>query len=223
MDLNFNISLNPKLFIKNPEETDIGKNIIKSSIDMINHIGYEQFTFKKLALEINTTEATVYRYFENKHLLLIYLVDMYWSALGLQLMVATGSAFFAKEKIEKIVDILVWEDNTGLNFSNYDWKSLYNIVVEEGSKTYLSKKVDELNKDQLYKPFKDLVKLIADVFKSYNPDYQHTVSLACSIIEISQSQLFFMNHLPRLSDFSSKKDPKALEMFILDIIFKTLG
>ena len=42
-------------------------------------IGFESFTFKKLAAKIESTEASVYRYFENKHKLLIYLVSWYWN------------------------------------------------------------------------------------------------------------------------------------------------
>ena len=37
----------------------------------------EEFTFRKLAQKINTTEASVYRYFENKHRLLIYILAWY--------------------------------------------------------------------------------------------------------------------------------------------------
>lgn len=40
---------------------------------MIYKTGYEAFTFKKLAEDIGTTEAGIYRYFENKYKLLVYL------------------------------------------------------------------------------------------------------------------------------------------------------
>ena len=79
MELYLKITMNEKLFLRNPEETELGKNIIQRSIVLIHEIGFEAFTFKKLAAEIGTTEAGVYRYFENKHLLLIYIVDWYWS------------------------------------------------------------------------------------------------------------------------------------------------
>ena len=75
MELYLKITMNEKLFLRNPEETELGKNIIQQSIVLIHEIGFEAFTFKKLAAEIGTTEAGVYRYFENKHLLLIYIVE----------------------------------------------------------------------------------------------------------------------------------------------------
>ena len=64
MNIDFNPSLNDRLFLKNTQSTELGKKIIKEAISLISSIGYEQFTFKKLAIEIETTEATIYRYFE---------------------------------------------------------------------------------------------------------------------------------------------------------------
>ena len=79
MELSIKIKMNEKLFLRNPEETELGRNIIEHSIILIHKIGFEVFTFKKLAKEISTTEAGIYRYFENKHRLLLYIVDWYWS------------------------------------------------------------------------------------------------------------------------------------------------
>src|SRR5690349_13984295 len=81
--LTFKLSEN--LFIRDPQETELGRNIIQKSIKMIDKLGFEDFTFRKLALAINSTEASVYRYFDNKHKLLIYLIDWYWTWLEYQI------------------------------------------------------------------------------------------------------------------------------------------
>jgi len=81
MELQLQIKMNEKLFVRNPEQTDLGRKIIQSSIQMIHGHGFEAFTFKKLAEIIGSTEAGIYRYFENKHRLLIYLTAWYWSWL----------------------------------------------------------------------------------------------------------------------------------------------
>ncbi len=222
MNIEFNPSLNEKLFLKNPQSTDIGKKIIKESISLISKIGYEQFTFKKLCIEIETTEATIYRYFINKHKLLIYLVSWYWSYLEFQIIIQLNNIASPTDKIKKIIDILVWEDNLEINFGAFDHQSLYFIAIAEGNKTYLSKDVDENNKDMLYKPFKDLSSRIAEVFLEYNPSYKYPNTLASSIIDLSHLQYFFMHHLPRLSDFANKK-PKDIEAFLEDLVFKTLN
>ena len=78
MSIEIKISPNEGLYLKEPQDSKLGINIIKYSILMIDEYGFESFTFKKLAKEINSTEASIYRYFENKHLLLLFLVNWYW-------------------------------------------------------------------------------------------------------------------------------------------------
>ena len=126
-------------------------------------------------------------------------------------------------KIRKIIDILVWEDNAEIDFGAFDHQALYYIAIAEGSKTYLSKDVDDNNKEKLYKPFKDLSTRVANVFSEYNPAYPYPNTLASSVIELSHLQHFFMHHLPRLSDFSQSKQAKDIEAFLEDMVFKTLS
>ena len=164
VQLDFKIKLNSKLYLRDPEGTEVGKQIVRTSVIMISEMGYEQFTFKKLALEINSTEATVYRYFENKHKVLIYLLDWYWTFIEFQVIFQLNNINSPKEKIKKIIDILVWEDNAATTFTELDLQALYYIAIAEGSKTYLSKDVDENNKEMLYKPFKDLCARVASIF-----------------------------------------------------------
>jgi AcrR family transcriptional regulator len=223
MHIEFNPSLNDRLFLKNPQSTELGKKIIRESINLIAEIGYEQFTFKKLAAEIQTTEATIYRYFVNKHKLLIYLVSWYWNYLEFQLIVQLSNLTDPADKIRKVIDILVWEDNLEIDFGAFDHKALYYITIAEGNKTFLSKDVDENNKDMLYKPFKDLSGRIAGIFSEYNPSYKYPNTLASSVIDLSHLQHYFMHHLPRLSDFAKKKRPKDIEAFLEDLVFKTLS
>lgn len=223
MLIEFNPSLNDRLFLKNPQSTELGKKIIRESITLMAEIGYEQFTFKKLAAEIQTTEATIYRYFVNKHKLLIYLVSWYWNYLEFQMIVQLSNLSDPADKIRKVIDILVWEDNLEIDFGAFDHKALYYITIAEGNKTFLSKDVDENNKDMLYKPFKDLAGRIAGIFAEYNPSYKYPNTLASSVIDLSHLQHYFMHHLPRLSDFAKKKRPKDIEAFLEDLVFKTLG
>jgi len=222
MHLDFNIKLNSQLYLRDPESTDLGKEIIASSIKLIYNLGYEQFTFKKLAAEITCTEATIYRYFENKHKLLIYLIDCYWAFMEFQIVFKTNNVVSPKEKINTIIDLLVWEDNSELHFSKLDQKALYYIAIAESNKTYLSKGVDENNKDALYQPYKDLCKRIADIFMEYKPGFTYPKSLASSLVEMSHLQYYFMQHLPRLCDFEEKKSPKEIEKFLAHFVFGTL-
>ena len=73
------ITVNDRIYLKDPESSELGLKILKGSIDMIDEMGLEAFTFGKLAKRIGSTEASVYRYFESKHKLLIYLTAWYWA------------------------------------------------------------------------------------------------------------------------------------------------
>eukprot|EP01031_Cornospumella_fuschlensis_P000390 gene390-492_t len=77
--------MNGKLFLRDPESSDLGRRIIRQAILLIAEIGFEEMTFRKLANQIGTKEASIYRYFENKHRLLVYLVAWYWQWLEYQL------------------------------------------------------------------------------------------------------------------------------------------
>ncbi|MGB3151012.1 MAG: TetR/AcrR family transcriptional regulator, partial [Maribacter sp.] len=56
------IAINEKIYVKDPESSDLGKRIIEQSILMINEMGFESFTFKKLGIKIKSNESSIYRY-----------------------------------------------------------------------------------------------------------------------------------------------------------------
>ena len=106
MKLQLQIKMNENLFLRNPEHTELGRNIIKHSIQLISQYGFEAFTFKKLAEDIGTTEAGIYRYFENKHLLLIYIIAWYWGWLEYQISFRTNNVTDPVVKLKKIIKLL---------------------------------------------------------------------------------------------------------------------
>ena len=64
---NLKITINENIFLKDPESSDLGKRIVENSILLIDEIGFDDFTFKKLGAKIGSNESSIYRYFENKH------------------------------------------------------------------------------------------------------------------------------------------------------------
>ena len=72
------IGINNKIYLKDPESSNLGKKILEYSILMIDEMGFEGFTFKKLGARIGSNESSIYRYFESKHKLLLYLTSWYW-------------------------------------------------------------------------------------------------------------------------------------------------
>ena len=84
------LQLDETLYLKDPMSSDLGESIVEHGILMLDAIGYEAFTFRKLAERIGTTEASVYRYFKSKHRLLLYLTAWYWSWMEYRLQLATA-------------------------------------------------------------------------------------------------------------------------------------
>jgi AcrR family transcriptional regulator len=215
--------VNGKIFLKDPESSAIGKEIVKKSIDLIYKLGFEQFTIKKLAIEIDTTEATIYRYFESKHRILLYILNWYWSYMEFLLVFKLQNVKSAKEKLKIIVELLTNELPASAGLYDYNKRSLNQVVIAESSKVYLIKEVAEINKDEVFKPYKDLCAQISEVIREYNHNYKYPKSLSTTLIEASHQQQFFSINLPRLTDNRSKKDAEFTSQFILDMLFRVLG
>lgn len=222
MKLTLQIKMNEDLFLRNPEQTELGKNIIKHSIQLIHKYGFESFTFKKLAEDIGTTEAGIYRYFENKHRLLIYIIAWYWGWLEYQIAFQTNNITDATVKLKKVIVLLASNVDDDVNTSHVNESLLHQIVISEGSKAYLTKQVGEDNKHHFFKPYKELCALIAEIIVECSPQYKYPKSLATTIIETAHFQNFFMNNLPSLTDFGFKKETYQIVLFLEDLVFSSL-
>lgn len=222
MSIAFNIKMNEGLYLRNPENTDLGRRILKSSVQLIHELGFEEFTFKKLAEKINSTEAGIYRYFENKHKLLIYLTAWYFRWLAFHIQFITNNIEDPKVKLKKIISILTSPVEDDEKTSYIDEGLLHPLIVAEGSKAYLTKQVTENNKQQFFQPYTDLCNLIGNVILECNTNYQFPKSLASTIIEVAHFQNFFMHNLSSLTDFSKRNKEREISLFLEDLVFSRL-
>lgn len=222
MEFQVKFDINEKIFLRNPESSELGKLMVKKSIDLIYELGFEQFTFKKLAIEISSTEATIYRYFENKHRLLLYILNWYWCYMEFLVTFKLENVIDKKERLKIIVNLLTHEFAESTNQFDYNKKLLNQIVIAESSKVYLVKEVAEINKNEVFKPYKDLCSKIAEVISEYNSNYKYPRSLSTTLIETSHHQQYFSVNLPKLTDASSKTNSEFTTQFIEDFLFKIL-
>lgn len=218
--------LNDRLYVRDPQSTLLGQKIIRKSIDMIDLMGFEHFTFKKLALEVKSTEPSIYRYFENKHRLLHYLTAWYWSWLDYKLDLATGNLATAEEKLRAAIRVITEEKKVDPTFENVNEESLHRIVVNELEKTYLTKWVDNDNQAGLFGGFKTLTKKISGYIREIAPKYEYPNSLVSTILLASNEQLFFIQHLPALSSIDQRltlaEQHAQLRRFVESIVFGAL-
>jgi hypothetical protein len=123
-----------------------------------------------------------------------------------------------------IIDLLTHELPESSGQLDYNKKYLHQIVISESSKVYLVKEVAEINKNEVFKAYKDLCAKIADVIKVYNPKYKYPRSLSTTLIETSHQQEYFSAYLPRLTDASTSTNrPQFVSSFLADLLFKALA
>lgn len=200
MAIEIKISLNEGIYLRDPQDSALGRNIIKFSILLIEDIGFESFNFKKLAQEMNSTEASIYRYFENKHLLLIYLVSWYWEWVAYLIKINTLNIDEPKRKLEIIINSFVSAsvDNPSTDF--VDESKLHSVIIAEGMKAYRTKEVDDENGKGFFKNYKQLINNVAGVILEINPTFEYPYALASNLFEMSNNHIYFAKHLPRLTD-----------------------
>ena len=222
MEMQLQIKMNDNLFLRDPQETELGKKLLYHSVLLIHDVGFENFYFKKLAEATDTTEAGVYRYFENKHRLLIYLVAWYWNWLDYQISYNTKNIRKPESKIKKIIRLLASPVKDDHSISYINESLLHQIVVEQGLKAYLTKQVTENNKQHLFKPYKDLCARISGIMLECNPEFKYPRSLSSTLIEMSHLQKYFKDNLPSLTDFANSKDESNIVAFLEDLVFTSI-
>jgi AcrR family transcriptional regulator len=219
MDLvdRFQIPVLEAIALRNPQATQLGQRIIEGSILLINELGFEQFTFKKLALSVGTTEASVYRYFSSKQKLLLYLINWYWGRLECRLLLQTQGGN-PKERLVKALELLLVPQPTSLSFTNE--KRLQRIVIHEASKVFLTKAVDTDHQTGFHSIYLQIVHYICDLVRAYQPNCKYPEMLVTTLLEGSLQQRFFGQHLPEVTNASEQED--AVAVFYTQLFFSYL-
>ncbi|HZF99864.1 MAG TPA: TetR/AcrR family transcriptional regulator, partial [Chitinophagales bacterium] len=223
MNWQVRLPMNEKLFVRDPEQSELGQNIVRRGALLMDKVGFDAFTFKKLAAELNTAEASVYRYFENKHRLLTYLVAWYWSWLEYRVVFGTNNLADPAAQLKVVVRLIGGGETPADASGDMDLRALHRVVIREAAKAYHTSHVTEDNKAQLFKPYKDLCARIADIIKAHNPKYPFTRSLASTLLETAHDQTYFMTNLPSLTDFPKSSTQEPVVAFLEHLLFNAIG
>lgn len=147
---------------------------------------------------------------------------MYWSWLDYQVVYLTHNLKSSEEKLKQVIRLIVFEQKDLMEIDDFDLIKLHELIIEEGSKVYLNKHVEEDNKIKLYKPYKDLCARIAGIMKEVNPHYKFPNSLTSTLIETAHHQYFFNKHLPSLTNFKVGKGKQTVNDFLYKLVFSSL-
>lgn len=182
----FSLQVSDTFYLRNPHTTALGKKMIARAITIIDEIGYSQFTFKKLALSINSVEASIYRYFENKEHMLFYLVATYWTATNFRVKFFTQMLRSHEERVYTTIDVLTGIQSAavpGLDFNQYE--ALQRIARKNYfyALTILRNKENgEVLERELFKVSKEIQDHLEASIRKLAPSFQYSALMADTIM-----------------------------------------
>lgn len=219
-NLHIKINISKELYLKNPDSSELGRKIISNSILLIDKLGFETFTFKKLSVKINSPESSIYRYFENKHTLLVYLTSWYWSWTEYKIVMATTNMVVNTEKLQKAIHVLTNPVLVDKSISYVEEVILNRIIIAESVKAFHTKDIDKENKKGCFETYEFLVNRIASMVLEVNPQYAYPRMLISTVIEGAHQQRYFNKHLPALTDSKSGED--SITAFYTQLVFNMI-
>jgi len=214
------VRLHESLYLKDPESSGIGREILRGSVDLIADGGLESFTFRKLAQQLGSTESTIYRYFQNKQQLMMYLASWYWSALEWRLAFATANMEEPVKQMEKALEVLSAPMNDLSETPHINEAILHRIVVSESFKAFVLKNLDKGERLGYFSAYHGLVDRLADIISRFKQHHAYPKALAGTLIETAHYQSFLRNSLPELTDIG--KSPRNLYQLLHQLVFQGL-
>lgn len=196
------------IYLKNPDSSELGIKIIVGAIDLIHELGFEAFNFRRLSAHINTTEASIYRYFESKYKLLLYITAWYWGWLDYRLLIGTANILDPKEKLKRAIQIVTENIENDSTFQHISENKLHHIVITESSKAYLTRQIEDHSEEGVFGGYKQIIERIADIILEVNPQFKYAKMLVSTCIEGAHLQRFFGTNLPMLTDSVNTRDLK---------------
>lgn len=222
MALELNFKLPSKLYIKDPQDSTYGRRLLSDAIELIDELGFEKFTFKKLGIKMSSSEVSIYRYFENKHLLLLYLNCWYWEWVAYLISIKTMNVKSTQKQLEIAIHCMIHAGSESKLTDYINESILFKIIRKESSKTYHISSVDEENKYGFFLPYKALVGKIGSIIEFLNPQFEYGLSLASTIFDMINNQIFFVEHLPKLTSLNKDNTLVDLEKMVQHFAFATI-
>jgi hypothetical protein len=124
-------------------------------------IGFEAFTFRKLDIEMKSAEASIFRCFENKHQLLVFLSCWYWEWVHYLIHIQTLKIKSQEEQLRRTIHQLLQSSEPSNRTEYINENLLHKLLVGEFVKAIHHHDVYDENRQGMFKSRKELVDKIA--------------------------------------------------------------
>lgn len=222
MSATLRIQVPEGLYLRNPSETALGRKIVAEGIALIDEIGFERLTFKKLAARINSTEASIYRYFSSKHQFLKYLVSWYWNWLAYLIEYRINNVSDRRRRLEIAIGVLTECDGDDPASSDIDESVLHRIVMAEGARVYLTKQDQEQGATAGTDGYHELCALLMGLCREINPKYRYLLPLVTTLIGAVHKQVLFAEDSSQRGKKANEAGRKEIQRFLSHLVLTSL-
>jgi len=207
------LAVQPKIeahcFIKNPESSTLGRNMVQQGISLMDELGFESFTFKKLGERIHSNESSIYRYFESKHQFLQYIAQHYWAWLEYRLVFQTHNLHDPKEKLVQAIILVTQEVEDDSQTQHINERLLHRVMIKEFGKVW-----NQRNAHDMPIALQRIMARIADMIAQAAPQYLFGHDLAVLLVEGGHFQ---SEWTPNQNDSNRKTE------FFIDLFQRSLS
>ena len=123
------------------------------------------------------------------------------------------------EKLAKAIEIVTEEIKDDLSITHINESILNKIIIGEFTKTFLTKEIDEENKEGYFLVYKSVVNRIILMIEEVNADYKYAKTLASTIVQGALHQHYLKEHFKNITNLS---ESNCLADFYIDLIKKTV-
>ena len=129
--------LNEHLYLRDPQATALGRRLPTESVRLVDKTGFGAFKFKRITLALRSKEASLYRYFENEHRLLTYLVSWHWAWIRFRVSFAMTNGAAPRQRLHLALVTVHAPTFAPPATLDRNEEALYRVVMAEANKDYL--------------------------------------------------------------------------------------
>ena len=126
------------------------------------------------------------------------------------------------EKLKKAIHIVTRTTQKDSLFTHINEVVLNRIMINENSKSFLTKEVDKENQDGFFTVYKRMVTRLKEMIQAVDEAYEFPTSLAGTILEGGLHQHFLKDHFKSITDCNNHEDPSSFFTHLTFTLLKKL-